>query len=182
MLKNLREIGKLIYRSIINRDKQKAIVWKELKNSFEENEISVGVYESDSQIETNWNIAENKSVPFTYSVDHDFFRLQSSIHTFYDEDKITDAFVLATHINNFLSKGRVMVNPKSQTIDYVLKQDLRIPLLFKGEIEILVSRHLFASTDVFWAFEKLLNEDQPPALIIADLLAGLEKQENDKAA
>ena len=88
----------------------------------------------------------------------------------FDQDLTTDIFILATHLNNLLNSGTVLINAEQNYVEYVLKTDLLIPLLYKGEIENKITRHYSTTININKAFQRLINEQEVPAIIIADLL------------
>ena len=52
-------------------------------------------------------------------------------------------------------------------------------MLFRS-IEAQTSRHYATSKDVYWAFNKLLNEQEEPALIMADLIRMKDEKDAEK--
>ena len=55
-----------------------------------------------------------------------------------------------------------------QFIEYDEKIDLLIPLLFKGEIHAQIKRHHQTTKDIYSAFQRLVNENETPAIIMAN--------------
>ena len=64
----------------------------------------------------------------------------------------------------------VIINVASNYVEYALKSDLLIPLLYKGEIENQMTRHYSTTKDIERAFQRLISEQEAPAIIIAELL------------
>jgi len=88
-------------------------------------------------------------------------------------------FILAAHFNNLLNNGTVKVNTEDLFVEYMVKRDVLIPLLYPEEIHHQIVRHHYTSNDIYWAFKKLVEENEAPAIIIADLF---RKKENEKQA
>ena len=99
-----------------------------------------------------------------------FYHCRVKIHENYRVELTTQLFVLASHFNNLLNSGVVVVNVDKQYIEYHLKTDILIPTLYTGEIQEIKVRHFNVSKDIFWAFNELIYKNEEPALIIADLL------------
>jgi hypothetical protein len=53
-------------------------------------------------------------------------------------------------------------------------------LLFNGEIYDQLICHYNASKDIYWAFQKLVEENEVPAIIIADLLRKMKEADQIK--
>ena len=107
---------------------------------------------------------------FYYAVFENKFNCKVKVLDTFDEELTSDIFILATHFNNLLNNGNVLINVASNYVEYVLKTDLLIPLLYKGEIENQMSRHYSTTKDIERAFQRLINEREAPAIIIAELL------------
>jgi len=90
----------------------------------------------------------------------------------------TEFFILAAHFNNLLNNGvvRVRVSTERRYVDYCDRRDILMPLLYIGELYGQLVRHYQTSKDVFWAFQKLVEENEAPAIIIADLLRKIEEE------
>lgn len=83
---------------------------------------------------------------------------------------LTDIFVLAAHFNNLLNIGTVVINVKGGYVEYCQKRELLIPLLYTGDIYQQMVRHYNVTKDIYSAFNRLVEEQEAPAIIIADLL------------
>jgi hypothetical protein len=56
---------------------------------------------------------------------------------------------------------------------------LLIPLLYNGEIHGQLTRHYNTSKDIYSAFQRLVIEQEAPAIIIADLLKENETKDDE---
>jgi len=56
-------------------------------------------------------------------------------------------------------------------VEFEMKRDLLIPFLEPEELHIQISMHYDVSIDIHLAFQRLLEEQEAPAIIIADLIA-----------
>jgi hypothetical protein len=70
------------------------------------------------------------------------------------------------------------VNVQSRYVESHQKRDLLIPLLYTREIYDQLRQHYNTSKDIYAAYQRLIIEQEAPAIIIADLLK--ENEENDK--
>lgn len=145
-------------------------VWKDLIRLHKSENWHYGVFESDKYINTTFGIAENKSAQFYYLVCEGSFHCRVTIIEDYPVDVTTELFILAAHFNNILNRGVVIVNVEYRFVEYHVKSDLVVNVIYPGEIHSQIVKHHKAATDIYWAFNKLLVENEEPAIIIADLL------------
>lgn len=161
---------KRVYRLSLTFKKQEEMVWNDLKKHHENQEYQSGVFEKDRYIESFFQINDDKSFAFYYAIFENKFNCRVKVLDTFDEELTSDIFILATHFNNLLNNGNVLINVASNYVEYVVKTDLLIPLLYKGEIENQMSRHYSTTKDIERAFQRLINEREAPAIIIAELL------------
>jgi hypothetical protein len=161
---------KIIYRISANPKKFETIVWKDLLELHKEAQWKYGIYETEKYIETVFEIAPDVVRDYYYMIYSDHFHCRVKITENFDWESTTDLFVLAAHFNNLLNTGTVIINVESKYVEYHVKSDLIIHLIYTGELYNVLRRHFNISKDVYWAFNKLLNEQEEPAIIIADLI------------
>ena len=161
---------KRVYRLSLTFKKQEEMVWNDLKKHHENHEYQSGVFEKDRYIESFFQINDDKSFAFYYAIFENKFNCRVKVLDTFDEELTSDIFILATHFNNLLNNGNVLINVDNNYVEYVVKTDLLIPLLYKGEIENQITRHYNTTRNVYKAFQRLINEQEVPAIIIADLL------------
>ncbi len=145
-------------------------VWKELKKLQSAAKWHHGIYESDRYVETTFAISEDNPAQYFYMIYDGNFHCRVKIHDNYPVELTTQLFILASHFNNLLNSGVVVVNVDKRYIEYHLKTDILIPTMYTGEIQEIIVRHFNISKDIFWAFNELIYKNEEPALIIADLL------------
>ena len=161
---------KRVYRLSLTFKKQEEMVWNDLKKHHEDQEYQSGVFEKDRYIESFFQISDDKSLAFYYAIFENKFNCRVKVLDTFDEELTSDIFILATHFNNLLNNGNVLINVASNYVEYVVKTDLLISLLYKGEIENQITRHYNTTKDIERAFQRLVNEQEAPAIIIAELL------------
>ena len=167
-----------IYRLALSFKKQEELVWKELKKLHADAEWKHGVYEKDKYIETIFELGKEQGGAFYYMIYDGSFHCRVKILEDYPVELTTDLFILAAHFNNLLNNGVVIVNVQSHYVEYHQKRDLLIPLLYTSETYGQLMRHYNTSNDIYAAFQRLIIEQEAPAIIIADLLK--ENEANDK--
>lgn len=158
------------YRSMLNSAKQEALVWEDMKKLHAEAEWRSGVYESDRCIETVFSIAEETPGVYRYWITENELHCTVKVLDEFSLELTTDIFVLASHFNNHMKNGVVEVNVDAATVSYRLKQNTLVPCLYEGEIYQQLITHYDISKDVYWAFQRLVREDEEPAIIFADLM------------
>jgi hypothetical protein len=169
-MKKIKFYLKRIYRLTLNGEKQEELVWKELKLVHTNGEWNSGIYEKDKTVETVFKISNENASTFYYMIYDGFYHCRVKILEDFNPEYTTDLFVLAAHFNNILKNGVVVVNVHNNFVEYHQKRDLLIPLLYSGEIYGQMMNHHGISKDIFGAFQRLIIEQEAPAIIIADLL------------
>ena len=180
LLERLLFYFKKIYRISISYKKYEEIVWNDLKKLHKNSEWRYGVFESDKHIEAVFEIGEKTGAKFYYMVYDGQYHCRVKIIEEFSPDVTTDLFVLAAHFNNLLNSGVVVVNVQSGYVEYHTKNDLIVNLIYPGELHEQLLRHFNISKDIFWAFNKLVNENEEPTLIIADLMRRNKKDDKDR--
>lgn len=167
---------KRLYRVSLNIHKQEEILWNDLKKMHLHAKWRHGVYEKDRLIETSFEIEDGQGLTFYYSVYNLCFHCRVKIIEQYSIELTTDLFILAAHFNNLLNNGVVIVHVNNGYVEYHQKRDLLIPLLYSDEIEEQINRHYNTAKDIYAAFQRLIKENEAPAIIIADLLNKIEEK------
>ena len=167
-----------IYRLALSFKKQEELVWKELKKLHADADWKHGVYEKEKYIETIFELGKEQRGAFYYMIYDGSFHCRVKILDDYPIELTTDLFILAAHFNNLLNNGVVIVNVQSRYVEYHQKRDLLIPMLYTSETYGQLMRHYNTSNDIYAAFQRLIIEQEAPAIIIADLLK--ENEANDK--
>jgi hypothetical protein len=167
-----------IYRLALSFKKQEELVWKELKKLHADADWKHGVYEKEKYIETIFELGKEQGGAFYYMIYDGSFHCRVKILEDYPIELTTDLFILAAHFNNLLNNGVVIVNVQSRYVEYHQKRDLLISLLYTSETYGQLMRHYNTSNDIYAAFQRLIIEQEAPAIIIADLLK--ENEANDK--
>jgi hypothetical protein len=164
-----------VYRLTLNFKKQEEIVWKELKKLHSAADWNSGIHEKEKYIETIFEISKGKAGNFYYMIYDGCFHCRGKIQEDFPIDLTTDLFILAAHFNNLLKNGVVIVNVYNRIVEYHQKKDLLIPLLYTSEIYGQLIDHYNMSKDIYSAFQRLVIEQEAPAIIIADLLKQNER-------
>ncbi len=161
---------KRIYLLSLSADKQDKMAWKQLKKVHLDAGWKSGIYESEMQIVTSFEIGNDSSAKFGYSIENREYHCRVNIVENYSPEMTTYFFILAAHFNNLLNKGKVMIDVDERIVTYSYKCDVLVPMLYSGEFYDRMLIHHSTSKDIYWAFEKLINENEEPAVIISDLL------------
>ncbi len=168
---------KRIYRLSLGVEQQEALVWKDLKEFYTNLGCRFGVYEKEKCIEVVLKIAEDQTASFFQTVHEYYFTSRVKVLDDFPVEQTSELFILATHFNNLLKRGSVLVNVNHGYVEYCFSRELLIPLLYPGEIEDQVKVHYSTSEDVHWAFHRLIDEHEEPAIVIADLLKKMREEE-----
>jgi len=169
-MKHLFHFLKVAFRISFNYNRQEELVWNDLKEYHKIQEYNSGVFEKEKTIESEFPILEEKFLKFTYFTQNGKLHFTSLILNKYDPDIASEVFILATHFNNILNEGSVIVNPIHLCVQFVLKTSYIANIVYPADKHRYTKMHYDSSIDVFWAFVKLVTEKEDPAIIIADLL------------
>jgi hypothetical protein len=169
---------KQIFRLTRSQAKKEEIVWNDLKKLHTKNNWRAGFYEREKYIETSFEIAEDVPADFYFLLYDSCFHCRVKILEEISPDLTTEMFILASHFNNHLRNGVVIVNVSSEYIEYHLKTDLMVPLLNPDEILLQITRHFNTSKDIYLAFQRLITEQEAPAIIFADILKKNESEDD----
>jgi len=169
-MKHLFHFLKVAFRISFNYNRQEELVWNDLKEYHKIQEYNSGVFEKEKTIESEFPILEEKFLKFTYFTQNGKLHFTSLILNKYDPDIASEVFILATHFNNILNEGSVIVHPNHLCVQFVLKTSYIANIVYPADKHRYTKMHYDSSIDVFWAFVKLVTEKEDPAIIIADLL------------
>lgn len=167
------------YRSTFPDKKRQLWVWNALKRVLTEEELRFGVFEQDRTIELSFSLDNENATKFHYSIAYDHLHTSATIVEDYPVEWTTEIFILAAHLNNILSIGKVTINVRDRTVSYAIERSIW-PFLFNpGEMKFQMQGHCYMAQDVLWAYDKLLTENEAPAIIIADLLRKYEARRSN---
>jgi len=170
---------KRIYRLACSNEKQMELLWNDLKDVHNKEDWKSGIYEKQKCIETVFNLSDGFPAVYHYSLDEGYLCSSVKVFKMFPAELTTDCFVLATHFNNMLRHGTVVVDPERQDVLFIMKQEYLIPLLYTGEIMQQIIIHHNTSEDIYRAFKRLITEHEAPAVIIGDLLKEKNKDQDD---
>jgi len=179
-MKKLFYFLKRVYHLTLSEEKHEEIVWNRLKKLFAEKDWNHGIYEKEKYVETVFEIGENHSSTFYYFIYDRSFQCRTYFLNDYPIELTSELFILAAHFNNLLRSGVVKVDVKNSSVEYQLKQDLIVPVLYSQEIHQLLINHHQISQDVFKAFQRLVIEQEAPAIIIADLMKEYDNNKGEQ--
>jgi hypothetical protein len=170
---------KQFYRLTLSLKKQEEVVWTALKKLHADAEWKSGTYEKEKTIQTVLEISNEQGAIFHYMIFDYSFHCRVKILEDYPIELTTDLFILAAHFNNLLINGVVIVNVDRNYVEYHDKKDLLVPLLFNSELYAQMSRHYNISKDIYSAYQRLIIEQEAPAIIIADLIKSYKEKNSE---
>jgi len=180
MFAKVKKYLKRVYRLSLSPAKREVVVWRDLKKLFAILKLRHGVFESSKHIEVGFGVEEGKGVPFFYSVDDGDFKCFVRVAEDFAEELTSDIFILATHFNNLLNHGMVTIDTDDRSVGFTMKEDALIPCLYPGHLHFMMEKHLDITRDLLYkAFQRLIHEDEAPAIIISDLLSELDNNKEE---
>lgn len=162
---------------LLNVKKRSEIVWKELITLQIEENWYFGQFENEKYILTTFTDKENREQKFRYEITKNNLKFHSFILNSFDEDKTNDILVLASHLNELISFGKVSVSTKYNCVQFIYDGDLVNYMLFPGEIHSDLRSHYHLTIDCIWAFSNLIETNEDPVFVISELLRRKEDKE-----
>jgi hypothetical protein len=175
MANKLVDLSRRVYRVLLPENKYEEIVWKHLKEIHTLTEWNYKIHEKEKFIENIFKVNESLVAKFFYILVDGMFHCRVVVMEYLDPDQATDIFVLASHFNNLLNDGVVVVNVNQGYVEYHTKRDYLIGVINPIDIYNQMTRHHTASIDIFEAFKILKNDKTEPAFIMADIMSRHEK-------
>lgn len=159
-----------IYRLSLSSQKQEFLVWNDLKKLQQKAGWKSGIYEKEKTIETYFKIGNDNVGTFDYTLHDGYLYFSIKVLEDFPTELTTDIFVFAAHLNNHLSYGVVIIDIGERNVEYQKKRELLLPLLDPRDLYNQLIQHYEASKDIYLAFKRLVEEQEAPAIIMADLL------------
>ena len=150
------------------------IVWKLLKKELKIVPFKHEVNESEKTVYTKFHLAPNILGRFWYMMFYDRLFFRAIIVPNYPVEQTTNIFILAQHFNNQVNHGSVVVDVPLNYIEFRTTYHFPEIIFTKNAIEKHIHYHYNISCDIYWAFNKMLTENEEPAYIIAELIAKRE--------
>ena len=150
------------------------IVWKLLKKELKIVPFKHEVNESEKTVYTKFHLAPNILGRFWYMMFYDRLFFRAIIVPNYPVEQTTNIFILAQHFNNQVNHGSVVIDVPLNHIEFRTTYHFPEIIFTKNAIEKHIHYHYNISCDIYWAFNKMLTENEEPAYIIAELIAKRE--------
>lgn len=150
------------------------IVWKLLKKELKIVPFKHEVNESEKTVYTKFHLAPNILGRFWYMMFYDRLFFRAIIIPNYPVEQTTNIFILAQHFNNQVNHGSVVIDVPLNHIEFRTTYHFPEIIFTKNAIEKHIHYQFNISCDIFWAFNKMLTENEEPAYIIAELIAKRE--------
>ena len=171
---------KRVYRLSLNISKQEDLLLKDLEKLFTIEKWRFSICKSEKTIEAYWENADGKMERFVYCIEDRNFKCRVKVLDNFPIELATEIFILATHFNNLIRRGIVQVNTNEGYVEYCIDREIFIPLLYNEEIYPQMMIHYSTSKEIFLGYQRLVEENEAPAIIIADLLKKYEEEENEE--
>jgi hypothetical protein len=155
---------------VLDESQQMECVWNELIKIHQESNWRFGIYESENYVETTFAISEEMQTTYRYLIYEQNLHFDVRVIDSFPTELTTDLFVLASHFNNLLMFGKVVVDVNRCNVLFSYQNEISFYSVFPEKIDHHISRHFHISRDVYWAFQKYLTEREEPVIIIGELL------------
>lgn len=156
-----------------------------LKNGLKANNYKFLENEEANFITYDIGLRGNGSAKFDFYHDGGTYVIRCVINVFIPEIKMRDAMIMVSHLNNRLQFSNAYVHPESNSVVLISKIDLASVVAFPNELYNLLNQAESDCAFCFESFEKLINSDDDPIFIIAEVIERMRKdksnQENSQA-
>jgi hypothetical protein len=136
-------------------------------------------------IQTSFIVSESYQIEMDYFVDGSNYIYRGVIMEGIPEERMRDAMVMSSHLNNRLRGCNIYVNPEHHIIFVILKVDLPFCIMYPGTMYDLLSTHYEDCLLSLQAYDRLYNSADDPIFIIAEVIERMKKdisnQENNQA-
>ena len=169
-----REIARFLnlqFYAMRGEKRHEQIVWKLLKKELKIVPFKHEVNESEKTAYTKFHLAPNILGRFWYMMFYDRLFFRAIIVPNYPVEQTTNIFILAQHFNNQVNHGSVVIDVPLNHIEFRTTYHFPEIIFTKNAIEKHIHYHFNISCDIYWAFNKMLSENEEPAYIIAELIA-----------
>ncbi len=129
-------------------------------------------------IQTSFIASDSYKIEMDYFVEGGNYIYRGVIMDGIPEERMRDAMVMSSHLNNRLRGCNIYVNPEYRVIFLVLKLDLPFCVLYPGTMFDLLSTHYEECLLSLQAFDKLYNSDEDPIFIIAEVIEKMNSNTN----
>ena len=164
-------------RLSIYNGKKKKTVGNDLKEVLSNNIGHHGIDEQEMSIHADFDIAENvETTYYNWINDEKYIKTFVWIITDFPVELTSEIFILTTHLNKLYSTGRLVIDTKLRAVAFYVEERLICALVTKDFLKQQISYHFWSSQDIYWAYNRLLNSEDEPAIIFADLLKKLEQE------
>jgi hypothetical protein len=168
----------------------KPLQWPQYVHNLLKKGLKANNYKFLENEETNFitydiGLRGNGAAKFDFYQDAGTYVIRCVINVFIPEIKMRDAMIMVSHLNNRLQFNNVYVHPESNSVVLISKIDLASVVAFPDELFNLICQAENDCAFCFETFEKLINSDEDPIFIIAEVIERMKKnnsnQENNQA-
>jgi hypothetical protein len=176
LIKDIPSVIKRILR-VITVKNHSEIVWKELIKLHKKEGWHFGQFDKEKIIETTF-FFENAKIyrKFRYAITQQKLIFNTEILSDFQTESTHDVMILASHFNSLLTSGVVRVDTIDRKVHYEYSSDLTLYALYPGELHNDLARHFLITQDCFWAYTQIMETNEDPVFIIAELLKRNEKE------
>lgn len=168
---------KKCYRVNLNQEKRKKLLWKDLIELHKNENWNYTIHDNTWCMESLIQNNKNQINRYFYSIYRDKFYSRVKVIYDFPEDLTTNLFILTSHMNNILNEGIIHINIENKYIEYSKSENITVPLIHQQALKNQIILHYSASQKIQWAFEELINRNEEPDLIFAELMNLLDQEE-----
>lgn len=167
------------YRLMLSDKGQLNCIWSDVKRLYKENNWKYSIIEHpDEQIvQVVFEMEDKVFFEFETILKDHILTTRTLLPWNYDEDLAQEVFILATHLNNLYRYVKVHVFAETREIGLSMVAHYKTAMIDPSMAKLLLNLVYETAADVNWAYRRLLETREPPALIFAEFLEHLNTKE-----
>ena len=179
MKQKIKKFLRNTYRLMLSDKGQQNCIWSDVKKLYKENNWKYSIIEQPDVrvVQVVFQVADKVFFEFETILNENDLTVRTLMPWNYDEDMAQEVFIMATHLNNLFRYTKINVLPESREVGIQVIAFQAMALVNTSTAQQLLNMVYETAEDVNWAYRRLLETREPPALIFAEFLEHLNAKE-----
>ena len=179
MKEKIKKFVRNTYRLLLSDKGQQNCIWSDVKRLYKEKNWKYSIIEQPDVrvVQVVFQIEDKVFFEFETILTENELTVRTLLPWNYDEDMAQEVFIMATHLNNLFRYSKINVFPESREVGIQVVAHQTMALVNIHTAQQLLNLVYETAADVNWAYRRLLETREPPALIFAEFLEHLNAKE-----
>jgi hypothetical protein len=179
MKQTIKKIFRNTYRLMLSDKGQQNCIWSDVKKFYKKNNWKYSIIEQPDVhvVQVVFQVEDKVFIEFETILNDNDLTVRTLLPWNYDEDMASDVFIMATHLNNLFRYTKINVLPESREVGIQVTAFQAMALVNTSTAQHLLNMVYETAEDVNWAYHRLLETREAPALIFAEFLEHLNAKE-----